>query len=299
MINVYEYMDYRNFLQDYYSCKKAINPSYSYTILAQNAGISSRGLVQLIVNGKRNLSLTTLPKMIQGLKLNKTEAKYFFILVRFNNAKKIEEKNELYKQLLEFKGKKKASVLGKEQYNIYAKWYYSAIYEMLSLKDCPYAGETFYKWIAKKLFGEITSKQAKDAIFDLEKVNLISLSDGKFVRNHNYVENPGEKINFAVQMFQKKVIEKVFATFERPLEERDISGITLAIKKEDIPKAKKFIAEFRKNFDFDYCSSENADNVYQLNIQFYELTDRNFTASGKNWPDAKSQNFANVVNTEI
>src|SRR3989339_720204 len=295
MINVYEYMDYRKFLMDYYSFKKNSNPLYSYAVLARDAGITSRGLVKLILDGKRNLSLKTLPKIIQGVKFSKEEGKYFFTLVRFNQAQNLNDKNELYKQLLKFSGKKKVVALAEEQYNIYSKWYYSAIYEMLNLNECPGDGVELYTWISKKLFEEITPKQARDAIADLERIKLISLCQGKFIQNNDYVENPGGKVNFAAQIFQKKVIEKSLDTFERPLEQREISGVTLAIKKEDIPRAKKFISEFTKNFNFDYCAHASADHVYQLNIQFYELTDRNFTFSGKNQRDADPQNSAEAI----
>jgi len=296
MINVYEYLDYRKFLQDFYSCKKNSNPLYSYAVLAKDAGISSRGLVKLIFDGKRNLSLKTIPKIIQGVKLGKAEGKYFFTLVRFNQAKNINEKNELYTQLLKFTGKKNVVALAEEQYNIYSKWYYSAIYEMLNLKDYPSSTEELYVWISKKLFGEINPKQAKEAISDLEKIKLISFSKskGKYVPNNEYIENPGGKINFAAQMFHKKVIEKALNTFERPLDEREISGLTLAIKAEDIPRAKTFIAEFTKNFNFDYCAHESADHVYQLNIQFYELTDRSFVLSEVRQPDAATSNSGNL-----
>jgi uncharacterized protein (TIGR02147 family) len=83
MPNVYSYIDYRKFLNDYVAEKKCANPKYSIRLMAQKLGISPGTLVR-ILNGKRNCSAALLPKFISLLKLRERAVEYFALLVQFD-----------------------------------------------------------------------------------------------------------------------------------------------------------------------------------------------------------------------
>ena len=44
-------------------------------------------MLKLIMEGERNLTEESIEKFVKGLRLKKTEAEYFRILVRFNQTK--------------------------------------------------------------------------------------------------------------------------------------------------------------------------------------------------------------------
>ena len=58
-LNIYDYLDYRRFLQDFYAKRKEENPAFSYENFARKAGLKSKGMVHDILTGKRPLSSMT------------------------------------------------------------------------------------------------------------------------------------------------------------------------------------------------------------------------------------------------
>jgi uncharacterized protein (TIGR02147 family) len=43
MISIFDYSDYRKYLEEYYAEKKSENTAFSYQSLARNAGFNNRG----------------------------------------------------------------------------------------------------------------------------------------------------------------------------------------------------------------------------------------------------------------
>ena len=54
-INIYEYSDYRKFLQDFYELEKSLDPTFSYRAFAAAVDIDASLLVK-ILQGKRHIS---------------------------------------------------------------------------------------------------------------------------------------------------------------------------------------------------------------------------------------------------
>jgi uncharacterized protein (TIGR02147 family) len=54
--DVFQYLDYRAFLRDYYKEKKAASKTFSYVNFARKAKISSSGFLLHVIKGERNLT---------------------------------------------------------------------------------------------------------------------------------------------------------------------------------------------------------------------------------------------------
>ena len=102
-INVYEYLDYRQFLLDWYEMMKAETTFFSYRYFAQKAGINSSGFLKLVIEGKRNLTDIIAEKFIYAIKLWGKDGDYFRSLVRYNQCRSPEEKMIYYKLLMEYR----------------------------------------------------------------------------------------------------------------------------------------------------------------------------------------------------
>ena len=88
---LFEYLNYRDYLRDYYEEKKRLSSFYSYRLFSQKAGFSAPNVLKLVTEGKRNLSKESVFKFVKALGFNKKEAEYFENLVFFNQAKSIKE----------------------------------------------------------------------------------------------------------------------------------------------------------------------------------------------------------------
>jgi uncharacterized protein (TIGR02147 family) len=274
MTKVFEFIDYRTFLCQYYQEQKQINKGFSYGVMAKKTNISSRGLLKLIMDGKRNLSLNNIGGITAGLEFNKSESEYFLTMVLLSQAKNSEEKNKLYEKLMNFPQKRRISHLKREQYNLYSKWYFCFLYELILLKKPGQTLEGFCQWAADLLKSKLSLREIKDAYQQLVSLGLLVIVDGQVKQSDKFIEsNIKEEVSFAIQNFHREMMSQALAALEKPLAEREFGGVTLAVRKSDLPRAKELIREFRNQFNLEFSANQGADSVYQLNIQFFELAD--------------------------
>ncbi|MBK7962701.1 MAG: TIGR02147 family protein [Bdellovibrionales bacterium] len=274
MTTVFNFTDYREFLKSYYQEQKQLNKSFSYGVLAKNAKISSRGLLKLIIDGKRNLSLSNISGITTGLDLNKSESEYFLTMVQLNQAKENEDKHKYYEKLMNFPQKRRSSDLKREQYNLYSKWYFSVLLELVLLQKKSQSIEDFFLWVSRSMKGKLTLKEVKGTYQQLIALGLIKEVDGQLRQAQNFLEsNAKEEVNFAIQNFHREMLTQATAALEQPIEKRAFGGVTLALRRSDLPRMKEFIREFRNKFNLEFSANSGADSVYQLNVQFFELVD--------------------------
>lgn len=274
MINVFEYSHFRQFLCDYYEGQKKLSASFSYAVMAKKSNISSRGLLKLIMDGKRKLSLANIGALSQGLELNKSESEYFLTLVQFNQSTNFDEKNRLYLKLMSFPQKRKISPLKMEQYNFFSKWYYCVLYELIVLKDSTKSFNDFCQDVMVALKGKLTLNEIREAYTQLVTLGLLKEEMGQWKQTQHFIlSNINDELNFAVQLFQKEMMKQAQDALVEPLEKREFGTVTLAIRKGDLPRAKEFIKEFRNKFNLEFSSLVGAESIYQLNLQFFELAD--------------------------
>ncbi|MBN1600968.1 MAG: TIGR02147 family protein [Chitinispirillaceae bacterium] len=77
MPNIFTYHDYRQYLGDYYTEKKAKCPAFSYQNFSQKAGFSSKSFIFNVIKGKKALSRASVVKLSLAMGLSKTESAYF------------------------------------------------------------------------------------------------------------------------------------------------------------------------------------------------------------------------------
>jgi uncharacterized protein (TIGR02147 family) len=269
---IFEYTDYRSYLRDFFEEKKATNPSFSFATFARRAGLASRATAKLVLDGKRNLGLETVPKFCKGLGLAGRESRYFTALVQFAHARGAAEKNDLYRSILAFPERRRTWSLGEAQHRFYSNWFYAAIQEMVLMKGFPAEPAARPEWIHRRLGGRITVRQAERALTDLVALGMLrpEPSGGLAQANPHYESSDG-KLDFVLQDFHRRMIEEALAAIDRPLEQRNLAGVTLAIRKADLPAALDAIREFRRKFNFDFSADRDADEVWELNLQFFRL----------------------------
>jgi uncharacterized protein (TIGR02147 family) len=166
---VYDYLDYRRYLSDFYDAKKKVNPLYSYRVFARKAGFNNQGFFIDVVKRRKKLSDNAAKKMIKGMDLADDRARYFKYLVKYDQAKDGEEKELLLKKLLEFKSKTLFNSVSLRYANYYLKWYNPVIREIIAIEG--FDGD--YKKLAEKIFPRVNVAQVKEAVSVLEALEII------------------------------------------------------------------------------------------------------------------------------
>lgn len=269
MPDIHNYSDYRAFLRDWYEQHRAQDPKYSQRFLAARIGLRSSGFFAEVLAGRRNLTGPLILKFAAALKLSPSEQQYFEDLVRFCQAKGVDEKNHYYERLLASKGVR-AEVVGKDQHEFYSRWYYSAIRELLFFHD--FRGD--YQTLAKKLDPPITVRQARQAVDTLRRLGLIvKAPDGRYRQTSAVITTGKDFAPVHVAAFQRAMSDLAREAIARHASERrDMSTVTLTLSDASFATAKEEIAQLRKRLLALAQQDQKADRVYQVNMQMFPLT---------------------------
>jgi uncharacterized protein (TIGR02147 family) len=266
---ILNYTNYRLFLQDYYSYQKKVNSNFSLRYFAQKANFPSHGLLNYLMEGKRNLSKKTLVKVSLAIGFNKEQAIYFENLVFFNQAHSLDEKNLYYERLLKAPGKSSFRKLESSQLQIFRKWYTIAIREMLQLKGF----RNNSMWIANQMSPKILAQEAEESLSLLLNSGLIKRTANGYKSLDPDITTDDEVRSFLVKNYHAQML-KVAASAQDdiPGKERDISSVCFAIKESELPNLKKQIQLMRKELRNFAAPEGEGERVVQVNIQLFPIT---------------------------
>lgn len=264
-----EYLDYRDFLRDFYLEKKSGNPFFSYRYIAKKLSVDASHVVK-ILQKQRHISGKLIETIIDLCELKGKAAEYFVSLVHFNKAKTDRECRQHYERLLVLKGIN-AYMLEKSQYEFFQQWYYSAILTLLDF----YPFRSDYKALAAKLSPPITEGRARKAVGLLRKLKLIrKRKDGIFGLTNNIITTGEQWRSLAITSFQEETMRLGLESLHRhPKPERNISTLTLTLSKKDLEEADEILKESRAALLKLAEKQKNPERVYQLNIQLFPLSE--------------------------
>jgi uncharacterized protein (TIGR02147 family) len=240
-ISIFQYLDYRAYLRDLYAHLKLTKPQFSFRFFSKQAGFSSPNYLKMVMDGDRNLTQASTLKFIQGLKLGKDEAEFFENLVHYTQADSLQDKNFYYERLASSKAYLTLHQLEKASFEYFSKWYNVAIREMLSLKNF----RPDPAWIACHLQPHIDIAEAQKALNTLLKLGLVEKKEKKLLKANGNLATEREVHSIAVSNIHKELITKGMESIDRiASKKRDISGLTVAIREEQIPALKEMVQNF-------------------------------------------------------
>jgi uncharacterized protein (TIGR02147 family) len=270
MKTIFEYIDYRQFLKDYYAGSKQAHGYFSYRYFSKQADIKSPVFLKLVIDGKRNLTAKAVEKFNTALKFKDKEATYFRHLVFFNQAKTSAEKQEHYLVLKSMAGLVNEHVIGGRLYDFYDKWYISVVRELVTLRNFH---DNFEK-LAAAVIPRITPAQARDAIDFLLKSDLIARNeDGTYRQTNNAITTGQEVSSIAIRNFNRKMIQLAEQSLDAvPADKRHASGITMGISPECYNVLTAEINAFKDRIIAIVNADDHSSRVYQLNVQLFPLS---------------------------
>jgi uncharacterized protein (TIGR02147 family) len=265
--NLYLYSDYRLFLRDAYASNKARQSAFSYRYLALKGGVNSSAFFKYVMEGKRNLTKSTLLKACLAFGLKDKEAEYFENLVFFNQAKSVKEKNLYFDRLTRLRGLFDVKRVEEGQFAYYSQWYHSAVRELLAMQRP--GGDA--KSIAQALLPPITAKQAQESMDLLHRLGLVRKDAQGRWRQVDPVLSTGNQIASQVVInFQHMMLDLAKEAYDRcSPEERLMASTTVAISEAAVDLFKKKIRQFRAELLDLARLEEKPERVYQLNLNFF------------------------------
>ncbi len=278
-INVYEYTDYRQFLQDAYEYLHGADSKYSHSFIQKKAGYSpgSNHFWQ-VATGYAPLSQQAAQRYARVFGLSPKETQFFITLAGMNQAKTDEDRNFYMDQLRQFEGFQNNKVYSFIRYEYYSQWYYPAIREMVALED--FVEDP--KAIAERLRPSITAKEAKDAVKRLLDLGFLTRDDyGVLRQSEPHIGDFGNRndtdsvAKLAVRNYHRHMIELGASSIERISQhERYVVGMTMAVSEHQALELKEIINDFLKKVDNHVAVEQPVETVYRMNLQLFPLIHR-------------------------
>jgi uncharacterized protein (TIGR02147 family) len=271
MQSIFNYLDYRKFLKDYYDEKKAKNKAFSFQYLANKAGIKSKSLVHHIMDGKRKITKDIAFKLGQAMKLNVKSFSYWQDMIAFNQASTNREKNYYFQRLAAYNKRSHAKLLLRDKYEYFSKWYYNTIRELIPFIDF----HEDYNYLARMVKPPISANQARQAVKVLLKLGLIQRTTNGYKQVDRAVTTGDEVQSLAVENFhiQNQVLasESIDTV---PGNERDISCLIVGLSDETFDAIKSEIKAFRKKLVNIADKTRNPNRVYHINFDLFPTSEK-------------------------
>ncbi|MFP4162403.1 MAG: TIGR02147 family protein [Chitinispirillaceae bacterium] len=270
-MDIFNYTDYRKFLNDYYLEKKSCHRHFTVRYIAKEVGFKSASFFSQLVRGRSNISLELAGKFSTFMNLTKTQSAYFETLILYNQARSHEEKRIYFEKLTTFR-QSKIKQIDAKYFEFYDKWYYSALRELFYIY--PFDGKD-YKGLAKLLEPSISPQQARRAVARLEKWGLIRKDqNGFYVRSDNQSISTGlDAHSFYINNYQRAVLNLAKEAIDNfAKDSRQFSTLTLSLSPSGYKNFLWELQEFRHKLLSLGENDSEEDRIYQLNIQLFPLS---------------------------
>lgn len=270
-INIYDYLDYRNFLRDFYELEKSLDPSFSYRVFATAVDIDASLLLK-ILQSKRHLSAATVESIIAFFNFKEGKSEYFREMVAYCKAKTTEEIRKHFESLQKMRPSR-CRMLDEARYRYFQQWYYPVIRSALDVSE--YYGEQDAALLGNSCIPKLTANQVLTAVDALLQLGLAEKRpDGRIVPSDAHVRTQDHWLSASISEYQKSVAELAMQSIESvPKEERDISTLTMALDSSQIERVRTILAEARKSIVnvVNSMPAEDCDSVFQLNFQMFPM----------------------------
>ncbi len=268
-LDVFDYLDYRAFLRDYYLEGKA-RGKVSYRSLSLRVGLKSSNFIKLVLDGSRNLSLELAGRFATALGLKEDARGYFLDLVRMVQARSPELRREAYLRVLGCQRYRRTRSLEAHHAAYHSNWYLPVIRELV-------VSRRFHEdptWIAKSLLPNITPAEAAEALQTLLALGLlVRTPEGGLEQGDLLVSTGPEAKGRHIKAYHRSMMGLAMSSLERiPPAERDVSSLTLCLGKTGLRRLKDRIQRFRRELLELSATEEQPDQVVQVNFQLFPLS---------------------------
>jgi uncharacterized protein (TIGR02147 family) len=277
-ISVYQYVDCRQYLKDYFEERKKNDPKFSHRYLSRRLGLKSPNFIMMVMQGKRNLTNALAFRITEEFKLDKKESEYFECMVSFTQTERIIEKDRYFIRMMELRCKSDVSRIEECQYEYYSTWYNPVIRELVTSADF----KEDFKRLAAEIHPSITEAMVKHSVDLLLKLGLLRKVETNYVQNSALISTGPQVSSLAIANYHRIMAQKAADAIDLvPKEERDMTACTINLSSEGFEKTRKVISECRRKIMEIAEVETTIHRIYQVNFQLFPVTDRNKTKKKK------------------
>ena len=269
MKDVLEYTSYRQYIADYYAEKKA-KSAFTWQEFTRAAGFSSPVYLKYVSEGRFNLSEDATVRVASAMGLANYELDYFCEMVKFDHAKKDEEKKAIFNKMLAIADIHKVRIIEGDSFRYFESWKNPVLREL-----APAMPGAKPLALAKACRPEVTAAEVSESLNFLLKSNFLQKDEnGNYVQTEKSITTgPMDVTPLAVRGMHRQMGEFALDAIEGvSQDERHFSGLTLGVTRSAYDEIVQEIAAFRKKIIAIATRDDETDEVYRLNVQFFPMT---------------------------
>jgi len=267
VISVFAFLDYRAFLQSYQESRKADKDWYSVRYMAGRIEMDPGQFVK-VLQGKLHLPLVRIPAISKLCRFDGREEAYFETLVRLGRAKTRGEVQELTERLVTLRGVE-VKGLEADQAEYFHNWHHAVVRSLAGI--LPFRGG--FDAIGEMITPRVSGEKIRESVELLSRLGLLREDDKGFWRLAEPHVHPSDKMPAeVVRRFQGQNMRLAERSLEEiPVDERDISSLTVTLHWNDLPKVREKVSEMRRQIQNIAQECAEPDGVFQLNIQLFPV----------------------------
>ncbi len=265
--SVFDYLDYRRFLADWFSARRIGDAKFSVRSFTRKAGlpISNSSFFSKVIAGNRNLTLDLRFKLVKALKLGTDETKYFELLVQFNQSKDADGKQHFYSELARYR-RSRARIIDKEGYEYYAAWHHSMVRAFFGLNQ----KENNPAAIGGRIFPKLDAKAVEDSIRLLLRLGLITRTANGYAPKDKHITTAREDKHFVGKVRIPALIDLAKDVFTHvPPGDREYGTMTMYISRQGYQGIQERLKAFRQELKSLVDADQGEDRIYTLNFQLF------------------------------
>lgn len=267
---IFHFPDFSSYVAHHVKSKKETDPTFSYRRFSRRLGLKSESLLRMVASGKRKATPDLVYRIGAAIGFNSKELEYAEALAGLQRARNLDEKSRYAEKLRGLSPEAQPQLIEIDHLELISGWHHIAILEMTELKDF----KSDAAWISQRLGATVSVRAVMDALERLKRVGLLQQNaDGTLTRLAKTLAAPPNIPSRALRGFHRQMLSKAIDAIEgQTANERLLESMTLTVDSTQLKAVYELSEEFRKKV-VAVMQKEKGDETYQLNVQFFRLTD--------------------------
>ena len=270
MKSILEYKDYRAYMQDYYDYRKS-HGAFSWREFCKLAGFTSPNFLKLVCTGQSSLSKIKIAPVAKAMGLTGYECEYFKQLVLFGNAETDTAKKAALLEMEKIALEHKVRVVDSDAFQYYESWKYPVIREL-----APMMPGAQPRKIADECKEYVSAEEVRDILAFLVKAGFLKKDGEKiYSQTEKAVIGSAEAQPIAIRAMHKEMGNMAVRAVDRyNASERYFTGMTIGVNEANYARIVAEIDACAKKIAAIANETENLNQVYGLNFQFFPFTNK-------------------------
>lgn len=266
--HLFDYDDFRKFMQDYFDEQKKLRAVFSHRFFAAKAGFSSSSYCLNVIRGRFNLTPKSIEKISKAMDFEPLQKAYFEALVQYNQAQQVDERDQAWEQILQIRKQIEFTHVTTREQAYFSKWYYPVVRELAVESD--WNGD--FRVLARSLTPQITTEEAREAVKNLLEWGLLK-KDGERYERVSQMLDAAEIPPIALRKIRREYIQHAIGAVESmPKDERFAAFTTLAMSESSYNYAVEVLEDARKKIIARAANDLDVERVYEMMLVAFPMS---------------------------